>query len=73
MAHLYVSRETEKNIIQLEEKYLAGKLEEEVGKGEIVAAAMDFIMTGLKDGSIGIERVGESHGKSMINFINVEK
>ena len=68
MAHLYVSRDTEKNVIQLEEKYLAGKLDREIGKGEIVAAAMEYIVQGLRDGTLGIELVG----KSMINFIKVE-
>ncbi len=71
MAIQYVSRETEKNILDLKSKYLDGKLENEVATSEIVSAAIDFVRAGLKDGSVGIELVGESNGKPMINFIAV--
>lgn len=71
MAIQYVSREVQKNILDLRSKYLDGKLENEVATSEIVSAAVEFIRRGLSEGKLGIELVGEVQGKPMINFIKV--
>jgi len=71
MAIQYVSREVQKNILDLRGKYLDGKLENEVATSEIVSAAIEFIRRGLSEGNLGIELVGEVQGKPMINFIKV--
>ena len=71
MAIQYVSREVQKNILDLRSKYLDGKLDNEVSTSEIVSAAVEFIRRGLSEKSVGIELVGEVQGKPMINFIKV--